>query len=170
MPANSPDENAAVPGDATVVRPARLTDRAFLDSLDDRLLGEAAVPGIAREKLHAFQSKFTRAALDGLTAGSVTLVAVDPADRPLGYIHLEPLADELSGSIQGYVSIIAVTAEAEGRGVARRLMQAAEDWARAAGYRFLLLDVFASNTTARRFYAAQGFAEDSLRLRRAVSR
>ena len=135
-------------------------------SLDDRLIAEAAGPGLTRENFAAFQSRYTKAALDAPPEGSMTLIAADGAGTPLGYIHLESTEDTLSGTTAGYVSIIAVRAEAEGRGVAKRLMEGAESWADSRGYGFLLLDVFGSNVTARRFYERRGFAADSLRLRR----
>lgn len=131
-------------------------------------IGEAAAPGLTRDNFVAFQSRYTRAALDAPPAGSATLIAADGAGAPLGYIHLEPSEDGLSGTSAGYVSILAVRAEAERRGVANRLMEEAESWAAARGYRFLLLDVFGSNATARRFYERRGFREESLRLRRPV--
>jgi GNAT superfamily N-acetyltransferase len=152
--------------DGTVIRPATAADRPFLDSLDDRLIGEAAVAGIPAANLVAFQAGYTAAALDAAKPGAATLIATDGAGRKLGYVHLEPQQDILAGETAGYVSILAVTKDAEGRGVARRLMQAAEAWAVTCGYRFLLLDVFASNATARQFYAGGGFIEESLRLRR----
>jgi GNAT superfamily N-acetyltransferase len=151
-----------------VIRPATTADRPFLDSLDDRLVQEAEAPGITRENFDAFQFRYTQSALDNPPPGSAILIAVDAAGTPLGYIHLEPTQDSLSGTTAGYVSILAVTAEAEGRGIARRLMEEAESWAVKSGYRFLLLDVFASNATARRFYERGGFVADSLRLRRLI--
>jgi GNAT superfamily N-acetyltransferase len=158
----------ARPADDIVIRSALAADRAFLESLDDRLIAEAAAPGLTRDNFVAFQFRYTQAAIDAPPAETATLIAVDRAGTPLGYIHLEPTEDGLSGASAGYVSILAVRAEAEGRGVAKRLMEEAESWAAAQGYRFLLLDVFASNATARRFYERGGFTEDSLRLRRPV--
>ena len=149
-----------------IVRPATAADRDFMLSLDDRLIAEAAGPGLTRDHFAAFQSRYTKAALEEPPAGSATLVATDGTGTPLGYIHLEPTEDGLSGTPAGYVSIIAVRAESEGQGVAKRLMEEAESWAKARGYRFLLLDVFGSNETARRFYERRGYVADSLRLRR----
>ena len=154
--------------DEIVIRPATAADRAFMLSLDDRLIEEAAGPGLTREHFVGFQSRYTKAALDAPPDGSATLIAADGAGTPLGYIHLEPTEDGLSGTSAGYVSILAVRAEAEGRGVAKRLMAEAETWAASRGYRFLLLDVFGSNETARRFYERRGFVADSLRLRRPI--
>ena len=156
------------PADDAVIRPASAADRVFLDSLNDRLIQEAAGPGLVRENFVAFQARYTKSALDAPSPRSATLIAADATGTPLGYIHLESTDDSLSDATAGYVSILAVTAEAEGRGVATRLMEEAEGWARAQGYRFLLLDVFASNATARRFYERKGYVADSLRLRRLI--
>jgi GNAT superfamily N-acetyltransferase len=151
-----------------VIRPASAADRAFLDSLNDRLIQEAAGPGLTRDNFIAFQEDYTRSALDDPSSQSATLVATDRAGTPLGYIHLESTEDSLSGTTAGYVSILAVAAEAEGKGVASKLIAEAEGWSHAQGYRFLLLDVFASNATARRFYERKGYVADSLRLRRLI--
>jgi GNAT superfamily N-acetyltransferase len=159
--------NAKPAGDI-LIRPASAADRAFLESLNDRLIAEAAGPGLVRENFVAFQERYTKSALDEPPPGSATLIAADGAGAPLGYIHLESTDDVLSGTTAGYVSILAVTAEAEGRGVASKLMEEAEAWSRAQGYRFLLLDVFGSNATARRFYERKGYVADSLRLRRLI--
>jgi GNAT superfamily N-acetyltransferase len=59
--------------------------------------------------------------------------------------------------------MIAVVAAAEGRGAGRALLRAAEDWARAHGYRRLTLNVFAGNQRARRAYDRAGFAVETLR-------
>jgi GNAT superfamily N-acetyltransferase len=147
-----------------VIRAATAADRTFLLSLDDRLIAEAASPGLTRDHFVAFQSRYTKAALEA--ADATTLIATDGEDTPLGYILLEPTEDGLSGETVGYVSILAVRAEAEGRGIGQRLMAEAEGWALRRGYRFLLLDVFGSNATARRFYERSGYVADSLRLRR----
>jgi GNAT superfamily N-acetyltransferase len=154
--------------DRIVIRPATPADRPFLDSLDVRLIAEAEVRDVTRDGIVAFQANYTRAALDDAKPGAATLIACDGADRPLGYIHLEPEEDFLTGRTCGYISILAVRAEAEGRGIAKHLLEAAEHWAADAGYPFLRLDVFASNSTARRFYAGRGFVEESLSLRRKV--
>jgi GNAT superfamily N-acetyltransferase len=161
--------NAKPAGDGDIViRPASAADRPFLDSLDERLIQEAAGPGLTRDDFAAFQANYTRSALDTPSPRSATLIAEDRNGTPLGYIHLESTEDTLSGKAAGYVSILAVTAEAEGRGVASKLMAEAEGWSRAQGYRFLLLDVFGSNATARRFYERKGYVADSLRLRRLI--
>jgi GNAT superfamily N-acetyltransferase len=126
--------SSAQPADDIVIRPATAADRDFLLSLDDRLIAEAAAPGLTRDHFVAFQSRYTKAALDA--ADATTLIAEEGAGTPLGYIHLEPTEDGLSGAKAGYVSILAVRAEAEGRGIGKRLIQEAEHWAAARAIAF----------------------------------
>ncbi len=114
------------------------------------------------------QRNFTDKALADTNPDSRLIVACDAAGVVCGYIHLQPIQDEVLDQAIGYVSIIAVAESASGLGIGRRLMQAAEDWAREMGYRALVLDVFASNATARRFYERQGFTEDSVRMRKRI--
>jgi ribosomal protein S18 acetylase RimI-like enzyme len=158
----------AMPADAISIRPAIPQDRPFLVSLNRRLVAEAALPGFDAADFASFQEAHTEKALKSASLGSATFVAVDANGVPLGYLHLETVIDELSGSNEAYVSIIAVRLQADRKGVGARLMAAASTWAEERGYRYLLLDVFASNRTARAFYERCGFVEDSLRLRRAV--
>jgi len=59
---------------------------------------------------------------------------------------------------------LAVAAHAEGAGVGQALMCAAEGWARAQGYRLIVLDTGAANARARALYARRGYTEESVRL------
>ena len=84
--------------------------------------------------------------------------------RRLGYIRLRPATDGVTDEACGYISLLATTPEAEGTGVAARLMAAAEDWARGRGYRLLSLDVFADNKRAVEFYERRGFRCETFRM------
>jgi ribosomal protein S18 acetylase RimI-like enzyme len=148
------------------LRPATEADHEALRALDDRLIAEASLPGATRADFQRFQRRFTDSALADQDPKSRLIVAEDGEGKVLGYIHLQPTHDDVLDVETGYLSIIAVAGEAAGKGIGRRLMEAAEDWAREQGYPSLLLDVFASNEMARRFYHKAGFDEDSLRLRR----
>jgi len=147
------------------LRTAGPADRDFLQALSPRLSG---VPGPAWHDLAAmegFQTRymaatFAPAALDG----SSTLIAWSGDGRRLGYVHMRPGKDGVTEEPCGYVSLLAVDKDAEGSGVATRLMAAAEDWARARGYRFLCLDVFADNRRAVDFYKRGGFEAETLRM------
>ena len=150
------------------LRRATEADHEAMRALDDRLIAEASLPGITRDEFIRFQRRFTDAALADTNPDSRLIIACDGEDSIQGYIHLQPIHDEVLDREIGYVSIIAVSESASGQGIGRQLMQAAEDWAREMSYPALVLDVFASNTTARKFYATAGFDEDSVRLRKQI--
>ena len=64
------------------------------------------------------------------------------------------------------VSDLEVTPAFRRRGLGRRLMQAAEDWARKKGAVSLVLNVFDFNENARELYRALGYHELSHRMRK----
>ena len=66
--------------------------------------------------------------------------------------------------------MIATTAAAEGSGVGRALMAHAEEWTRHRDLPLLTLNVFASNTRARRFYEKAGFDPEFLKYAKPMSR
>jgi ribosomal protein S18 acetylase RimI-like enzyme len=146
------------------LRPARPEDREFLQSLSPRLSG---VPGPAWHDLAAmegFQARYMASTFAAVDDGAETLIAWSTDGRRLGYVHMRPGKDGVTDEPCGYVSLLAVTKDAEGSGVAKRLMDATEDWARARGYRFLSLDVFADNRRAVALYERRGFRTETLRM------
>lgn len=147
-----------------IIRPATAADHPFIFSLSTRLAMVAQLPGRKEAEIQAFQDRHMQAALGKTGDQSATLVAAMPTGPVLGFIHLQPKPDPVTSEPAGYVSMLAVVPEAEGQGIAQQLMEAAENWARAHGFRCLSLDVFASNERARRFYDRIGFAEDSVKL------
>jgi ribosomal protein S18 acetylase RimI-like enzyme len=150
------------------LRTATPADHDALRAFDARLIAEARLPGATRTDLARFQANFTNTALAKTNPDIRLIVACDAADTILGYIHLQPSRDDVLNRDIGYITIIAVAENAAGQGIGRQLMQAAEEWAREMSYPALVLDVFASNTVARKFYAKAGFEEDSVRLRKEI--
>lgn len=149
---------------AIELRTARPEDQDFLMSLSPRLSG---VPGPAWHDLAAmegFQDRYMAATFAKVEAGAQTLVAWTTDGKRLGYIHMRPFKDGVTDEPCGYVSLLALTEDAEGKGIAHRMMEAAETWARAQGYRFLCLDVFADNRHAVEFYERRGFQTETLRM------
>lgn len=151
------------------LRAATAADHATLRAFDARLIAEASLPGATPEDFARFQRNFTDKALADSNPQSRLIVAVDGDGKILGYMHLQPTHDDVLDVETGYVSIIAVAGNAAGQGIGKQLMEAAEEWAREQTYPSLLLDVFASNETARRFYQRQRFGEDSVRLRKTLT-
>jgi ribosomal protein S18 acetylase RimI-like enzyme len=90
------------------------------------------------------------------------LLLAGPEDAPIGCVALRPaeLADRPAGSV-GEVKRLYVVPEARGAGLSERLMRRLMEFARATGYRELVLDTLPSMTAARRLYARLGFVETS---------
>ncbi len=115
--------------------------------------------------MEGFQDRYMAATFSPAELeGASTLIAEAADGRRLGYIHVRPGKDGVSDEPCGYISLLALDKGAEGTGVARRLMAAAEDWARARGYRLLSLDVFADNRRAIDFYRRGGFKRETIRM------
>lgn len=95
---------------------------------------------------------------DGGVAGSGTVV---------GVISVR-VSRHFTGERDGYIGELVVARCAARRGIGSALIAAAEDWGRERGLANLTLHTGAFNNAARSFYAALGFAEEELRLTRAV--
>ena len=138
------------------IRPAVEADRAAILSLADRLAGfgptTRSPAEIAERERGALADALARPA-----AGSALLVAEHEELGLAGILLLESRRDYFTGEAHGHVAILAVAREAEGRGVGRALLAAAEEWGRAEGYRRLTLSVFSDNLRPRDLYARQGW-------------
>ncbi|MBN9086637.1 MAG: GNAT family N-acetyltransferase [Reyranella sp.] len=146
-----------------ILRRAAADDRSFIDGLSPRLSGVPRPPWHDLAAMEGFQDRHMVASFAPVD-GAETLIACAEDGRRLGYIHLRPARDGVTDEPCGYVSLLATTPEAEGMGVAHRLMGAAEDWARSRGYRLLSLDVFADNRRAVEFYERRGFRSETFRM------
>jgi GNAT superfamily N-acetyltransferase len=149
--------------DTITLRSATSADRPFIDGLSSRFSSVPHVDWHDRTAMEGFQARHTAQSF-APAEGSETLVACAADGERLGYIHLKPGRDGVTDEPCGYISLIATTKEAEGTGVATRLMAAAEDWARGRGYRLLSLDVFADNRRAVDFYRRGGFKTETRRM------
>jgi ribosomal protein S18 acetylase RimI-like enzyme len=69
-----------------------------------------------------------------------------------------------TGQVDGYVGELVTRTGMERRGIASRLMAAAEDWAADRGLAYLTLDTGAANHPARALYASLGYQEEDVRL------
>ena len=92
-------------------------------------------------------------------AGAQTIVAVDDG-KILGFASFGPYRDEPAG---GELYAIYIDPDAWNRGIGRRLLDAARDGLRAAGFPDMRLWVLEENHQARRFYERMGLAPDGTR-------
>ena len=155
---------------AVTIRHAMAEDLPFCHNLAFRLAEVARLPWREQAEVDDFQRRYMRSALKiPPAAGSAIFLATEQNGEQLGFLHVEPAPDSITGEPCGYVSLLAVAEGAEGRGVAQALMLAAERWARSSGWRFLSLDDFANNERGRTFYERQGFRPETLRLYKPVA-
>ena len=140
---------------AVRIRPAEDGDLDFMFALAPRLVEVADLPWHEAQDLIAFQHRYMRAAFARPKSETTTLIAVDGRGAKLGYVHAEASTDSVTLEPCGYVTVLALTKDTEGQGVAHRLMEGVEDWARGEGFRLLGLDVFANNRRARAFYRSE---------------
>ncbi len=103
------------------------------------------------------------AALDNEVATDRLLIAETLAGDPGGFVYLEQHVDYFRQTFHAHVSVLAVAVEAEGQGVGRVLLEAAETWTREQGFGLLTLNVFAGNARARGVYERLGYAQETIR-------
>ena len=165
------------------IRPARAEDIPHMARFAMLAFGgygevmyEGVIPGRTAQQLmeHRFARAGTtsslrysrvaegrRAVLGGLHAFPADLAAEDPEDLLIPeerYPVFEPFKHlDAAGSF--YVNILAVYAEHRGRGIAWRLMEAAESEAKAGGFKTVSLIVFAENLGAMKLYEGLGYRE-----------
>ena len=141
------------------IRVATMSDAPAILALADRLPAfgptTRSVAEIADRERTALADALSRPA-----PGSSLLVAEQPPHGVIGVVHLETRLDYFTNLPHGYVAILAVAGEAEGRGVGRALLLAAEDWGRANGFTKLTLAVFSENRRAKAFYERQGWSSE----------
>ena len=145
------------------IRTARASDRAFVLALVPRLRAFGPPPLRPAEALDAGERRTLDRFFDAPPDGAGLWVADDPDSALLGAAYAEGAVDYFTQESHGHLGILAVTAEAEGRGVGRALIAAVEAWAAERRYRFLTINVFATNVRAAAIYEHAGYRPDIVR-------
>ena len=148
---------------AVTLRRGTPDDAPTVTVLARRLVAFGPPPWRDPEAMIRAAQRRLRAALRSTGADPIILVAtVD--DEVVGFIHLHSLKDQYRPTRHGHVSDVVVAEGFEGRGIGRRLLAAAEDWAHGLQFDWLTISVFATNHRAADIYEAAGFGRDILRL------
>jgi GNAT superfamily N-acetyltransferase len=157
-----------------LIRPGHAGDRDFVIDTARRFAAFGPPAWRSAQEVVAGEVRCLDDFFDGRLKGPALLIAEGDPPSPsngfgeagaerLGFAFLEPAVDYFSGEKHGHLGMIAVTAEAEGRGAGAALMRAAEEWARASGYTKLTLNVFDGNQRARQVYERFGYQVETVR-------
>ncbi|MBC5799558.1 MAG: GNAT family N-acetyltransferase [Candidatus Eremiobacteraeota bacterium] len=118
----------------------------------------SALRDAAREQIETSYERLVEFVTD---RSHVLLIAETARAGPLGFLlMLDDVPDEVTGLPQAFVAYMAVEPEARRRGVAARLLGAAQDAAHVRGLPNLALMVTEDNIAARELYAQAGFATE----------
>ncbi|MFW5899425.1 MAG: GNAT family N-acetyltransferase [Jiangellaceae bacterium] len=149
------------------VRRYRSGDRPQAMALAPRLIEGVAPwrdPGAVLTAVHGWVR-------DSLDAAGRPDHAVYVATDGSGVVGVVTVAESahFTGQVDAYVGELAVAAGMERRGIATRLMSAAEAWAAGRGLSFITLETGAANQPARSFYRTLGYREEGVRLTKPIA-
>lgn len=144
------------------IRTATIHDRAAVLALVPRLAATGVPPGRDARRIEASDTESIARALTQPAAGEALLVAEDTGEL-LGLVHVKTVVDYFSQQSIAHVADVVVAAPAEGRGIGKALMRAAEDWARGQGYPMVQLHVLVDNARARSMYERLGYGAEWLK-------
>ncbi len=136
-------------------------DREFILSLAARLEEVGVPPWRDPERMHAFHRHYAEATVNAAKPDEAVFLAEYDGTRA-GVVHVLETESGLTGETQGYIATLAVSDKVAGRGIGRKLMEAAESWCRERGLNIIALDVFAQNDGARDFYDRLGYVDETL--------
>jgi GNAT superfamily N-acetyltransferase len=141
------------------IREATAADAAALAPLLE-VLGYATPPEVLRERLAAFH---------GVDPSGHVLAAFDHDGRALGFLTLHHTPVLHRPTAVGRITALAVDGAAQGRGVGRRLVEAAERLCRTAGLARIEVTSGLTHTPAYDFYRHLGYADHGLRFARVLT-
>ncbi|KGA98351.1 alanine acetyltransferase [Alkalihalobacillus alcalophilus ATCC 27647 = CGMCC 1.3604] len=134
------------------IRPYQETDRTFILKLSSRFSDFKLMSYRDEEQMKRVQFEIARQSLEPRSTQTEIFVAEENNGELMGYIELGSSEDYFTGKVQGYVSSVAVSTQGEGKGVGKKLMNTAEEWAKDKGFKQIVLDVFTGNERAVQFY------------------
>ena len=145
------------------VRPARPDDREFVLETAKRLAEFGPPPWRSPELVVEAESRVLHQFFRSPLPETGLLIAETAGGKRLGFAYLETLVDYFDRKPHAHLAELAVARDAEGTGAGGALLQASEDWARAAGHSVLTLNVFEKNSHARAVYEKRGFRAETIR-------
>jgi ribosomal protein S18 acetylase RimI-like enzyme len=145
------------------IRPATADDKDFIISLLPRLVEFGPPSWRDIDQIIATDTRLLSEKFLDQPPGTAIYIAEDASGIALGFIHLQTGTDYYNHDEHGHIADLVVAPAGEGRGLGRLLIEKGEEWARAQGYRWLTLNVFAQNLRAREIYKRLGYGEDIMK-------
>lgn len=146
------------------IRPATPADRQFVVDLADRLVDGFDAPS-HRTKPELIEGD-RRALIEWFENPSKEGEAMFIAEldgRPAGVAYLVTLVDYFNLRPHSHLSVLAVSQNAEGKGVGSALLDKSTDWARERQSDRLTLSALVTNARARALYERKGFGGEYIR-------
>ncbi|AIC95931.1 GNAT family N-acetyltransferase [Shouchella lehensis] len=112
----------------------------------------------------AMEQKQEALLLESLQRDDLSLFIAEKDHHFLGFLEMRLQSDFFTNERQAYISAVATTSEAEGKGVGKRLMQKAEEWAQEHEVNTIVLDVFKANEHAVTFYETFGYQQEIVKM------
>lgn len=139
-----------------IIRPVEARDREAVLKLTARLAQTGTPPGRDQAQVEAADRDSIAGALDSPSALAQIFVAEDKG-RVLGFVHAKTVVDYYTQQQIGHISDLVVDANAQGGGIGRGLVAAAQNWALERGYPMMQLFVLPENVGARALYERTGY-------------
>lgn len=149
------------------VRRGRPGDAPLALALADQLSAFPVPSWRTAREIQRADDDVIRAALGGESPGTIAFVAEGRAGLD-GVVCLTTQVDYFTHESLAHIEVLAVDPAARGRGVARALMHAAEDWAREMGFTRISLNVWTQNERARGLYEHLGYAAETMHYLKAL--
>lgn len=160
--AGNPPEAGAMREPLTV-RSARPEDREVVLRDAARLASFDLPAWRPAEEIVSGERRTVERYFDEEPEGTRLLVAEGDGGAVRGFVFLETVEDYFTGTPHGHVGMLVVSEDAEGQGVGRALMRAAEEWGRQHEFDRLSLNVFATNHDALALYDHLGYVPETVR-------
>ena len=151
------------------LRPAVPGDRAFLMAMTERLADFPVPAWRTAEQIAAADRRQIVSTLDHPNPGSTILIAEGADGGPAGCLFVTTRPDYFNGRPGAHVEVVVVNVAAQGQGVGRTLLEAAEAWARNRGYGHLTLNAFVGNSHARAVYEHLGYQAEIISYRKELA-
>lgn len=145
------------------VREATATDGDAMLALMPRLADFKVPQSRIPEHLWRDDAALLRKWIAGEAKDCLVHIAEDAGGVVLGMTLVRLRPEALSHEPSSHLEAIAVSKEAEGKGVAHALLRTAEQEAARQGALSMTLHVIATNTRARKFYERSGYAGEMIR-------